>query len=164
MSAYITLMTPMIDRECLLDALADVGFGPGKVEVHPEPVALVGYERQRRAEVAEVVIRRQHVGASSNDIGFRSTPTGHQAVVSDYDQARFGEAWLKALHGHYQRHARRKEERLAAEERRRLEEERRRLVEAQRQAIHERARKMGYQVQEAREGDRLRLVLVKRVY
>lgn len=164
MSAYITLSTPMVDRDCLLDALADQGFGADRVEVHDEPVPLVGYEGRARPALAEVVIRRQYVGPSSNDIGFRCTPTGYQAIVSNYDQGRHGAAWLKALHARYEHHARRKEARLAAEEARRLAEERRRLVEAQRLAIHERARAMGYRVEETRQGERLRLVLVKRVY
>ena len=38
------------------------------------------------------------------------------------------------------------------------------LVEAQRQSIHKKAKAMGYRVQETRQGDKLRLVLVKRVY
>jgi hypothetical protein len=38
------------------------------------------------------------------------------------------------------------------------------MVEAQRQAIHEKARSMGYRVEETRQGDKVRLVLVKRVY
>lgn len=164
MSAYITLMTPMTDRECLLDALADVGFTAKMVEVHEHPVALVGYESMARRQAAELVVRRSYVGAGSNDIGFLRTPTGFAAIISDYDRNRYGEAWLKQLHVRYVDHEARKQERLAAEERRRLEEERRKLVEAQRRAVHERARKLGYRVEETREGEALRLVLVKRVY
>jgi len=164
MSAYITLSTPMIDQECLLDALADLGFGAGKVEVHAQPVPLVGYEGWQRQQLAEIVIRRGHVGQASNDIGFLRTPTGFSAIMSDYDRRRFDATWLKELHGRYQYHLEQKHARLAEEERQRLAEERRKLVEAQRQAIIERARKMGYRVEEKREGDRLRLVLMKRVY
>jgi sulfatase maturation enzyme AslB (radical SAM superfamily) len=43
-------------------------------------------------------------------------------------------------------------ERLAAEERQRMEEERKRLVEAQRVAVHEKAKKLGYQIKESRQG------------
>ena len=164
MSAYITLKTPMVDEECLLAALADVGFDRGKVEVHASPVQLVGYQGDRRAQAAHIVIRRQHVGGASNDVGFLATPTGYQAFVSGYDHPRFGPGWLAELHGCYEAHFADKQERLAAEERRRLEEERRRLVEAQRAAIHQKAKKLGYQVKETREGETLRLVLVKRTY
>jgi len=164
MSAYLKLATPMIDQECLLDALADVGFGRKKVEVHEAPTSLVGYEGRARASAAEIVIRRQHLSPASNDVGFVRTSTGFSLIVSNYDRSRFGQPWLREVNARYEHHARRKEERLAEAERRRLEEERRKLVEAQRQAIHDKARKMGYRVEETREGEKVRMVLVKRVY
>jgi len=164
MSAYMTLLTPMIDRECLLGALSDLGFGLTKVEIHDSPVQLVGYEGRQRGYSANVVIRREHVGRASNDIGFLSTSTGYKAFISDFDQSAYGPVWLKRLNDHYQSRFKEKQEKLAAEERQRLEEQRIRLVEAQRQAVHERAKKLGYRVQESREGETLRLVLVKRTY
>lgn len=164
MSAYITLMTPMTDQECLLAALTDVGFDHTKVEVHASPVPLVGYAGDRRAQAANIVIRRQYVGGASNDVGFLSTPVGYQAYVSGYDHPRFGTGWIAQLHERYQQHSSAKLERLVAAERQRLEEERRKLVEAQRAAVQEKAKKLGYQVKESREGDTIRLVLVKRVY
>lgn len=164
MSAYLSLMTPMTDQQCLLEALAELGFDATKVEVHAEPVELVGFEGRRRVQQANVVIRRQHLGQASNDLGFRASDTGYQLLVSDYDQSRFGDRWLAELHGRYQTAWFAKQERLAEEERRLAEEERRRVVEAQRQAILQRAKKLGYRVQESREQGKLRLVLVKRVY
>lgn len=196
MSAYVTLMTPMSDEECLLEALAEVGFRRAQVEVHKAPVALVGFEGLSRATQAHLVIRRQHVGPSSNDLGFLRTPMGYQVLVSDYDQGRYGPPWRQRLAQAYERSAKAKKERQeaaqrlaqerlaaaqraaaeeearrAAEEVRRAEEEaqraaaaRRQLVEAQRQAIQEKARKLGYRVTETRVGDKLQLVLAKRVY
>ena len=164
MSAYITLPTPMTDEQCLLDALADLGFERSQVEVHATAAQLVGYWGDRREQLANVVIRRQHIGSASNDVGFRGSATGYQALISDYDRTRFGEVWLNELHARYQVHSAAKLERLAVEERRRLEEERKQLVEAQRVAVHEKAKKLGYQVKETREGDKLRMVLVKRIY
>lgn len=164
MSAYLTLLTPMTDQECVLAALVDLGFEKTKVEVHETPVQLVGYAGDRRAQTANIIIRKQHVGVASNDVGFLATATGYQALVSGYDHPRFGSGWLSQLSQRYQVHADAKRERLAAEERQRLEEARQKLVEAQRQAVHERAKKLGYRVEEKREGDKLRLVLVKRTY
>lgn len=164
MSAYITLMTPMTDQECLLEALADSGFDQSKVEVHNTPVNLVGYAGGRRSQTANIVIRREHVGSASNDIGFLATATGYQAYVSGFDNPRFGSTWLSKLNDSYQGHWSAKQERLAAEERLRLEEERKQLVEAQRQGVYERAKKMGYRVKETVEGDSIRLVLLKRTY
>ena len=85
MSAYITHLTPMIEQDCLLAALADVGISRQKVEVHAQPVALVGYEGQQRQQSAHLVIRRQHIGSASNDLGFLFSPTGYKAIISDYD-------------------------------------------------------------------------------
>lgn len=164
MSAYIALMTPMTDEECLIAALADVGFDRSKLEVHESPVALTGYQGDRREQRANLVIRRQHLGQGSNDLGFLASPTGYQAIVSDYDRQRFDRAWLSELHRRYQARWTEKETALAEAERQRAEEVRRRLVEAQRLAVREKAQKLGYQVQETREGDSIRLVLVKRTY
>ncbi len=164
MSAYMTLMTPMTDQECLLAALTALGFDNSKVEIHASPVPLVGYRGDSRAQTANIVIRREHVGTASNDVGFLATETGYQALVSGYDHPRFGSGWLSQLTNSYEAHLKVKQERAAEEERRRLEEERQRLVEAQRHAVHERAKKMGYQVKETREGETVRLVLIKRTY
>lgn len=164
MSAYLVLLTPMIDQECLLAALIDLGFDRTKVEVHASPVQLLGYNGYPRAQTANIIIRKQHVGVASNDVGFLATATGYRAIVSNYDHPRFGREWIAQLSQRYQVHEGAKQERLAAEERRRLEEKRQKLVEAQRQAVHARAKTMGYRVEEKREGDQLRLVLVKRVY
>lgn len=164
MSAYLTLLTPMTDQECLLAALFDVGFDESMVEVHEVPVPLLGFQGDRRAQSANIVIRNEHVGSASNDVGFLKTATGYQAFVSGYDHPRFGPGWIGELSRRYDVHSSAKKARAAAEEQRRLEEERKKLVEAQRQAVHERAKKMGYRVEERREGDKLRLVLVKRTY
>ena len=164
MSAYLTLLTPMTDQACLVAALADLGFHPTQVEVHETPVHLVGYAGDQRAQTAHIVIRRQHVGAASNDLGFLATSTGYQALVSGYDHPQYGTDWLRRLHDRYQDHWTAKQAQLAAAALRRLEEERQQLVEAQRQAVHARAQKMGYRVQESREGETIRLVLVKRSY
>ena len=160
MSAYITLATPMTDQDCLLEALEELGFGADKVEVHTDAVSLSGYGRGRSANV---VLRKAITGDAWNDIGFERTATGFRAIISD-DHPRFGRAWVERVTASYKRHRQQKLARLAEAERRRVEEERRQLVEAQRQAVHQKAKKMGYRVQETREGDKLRLVLVKRVY
>jgi hypothetical protein len=177
MSAYITLAIPIVDQECLLEALSDLGFTADQVEVHQTAVPLVGYEGNHRRQHAHVVIRRQYIGDASNDVGFERTATGFRAHVSDFDRPHYGGSWMRQLRARYQHHDTIKRERLAraheaavearrlAEiETRRREEERQRLVDAQRQAVHEKARRMGYRVEETRHGDQLRLVLVKRIY
>jgi hypothetical protein len=164
MSAYLSLPTPMMDLECLLNSLEDVGFSRRQIEVHQQPVSLVGYDSSARGRVAQVVIRRQFVGQSSNDIGFEETPTGFKAHVSDFDQSRFGPAWLARLHQRYQIHDQARVAQLAAEEAQRQEEARQRLVESQRLVVLENAKRHGYLVEESRRDGKIRLVLVKRVY
>lgn len=164
MSAYITHLTPMLEQDCLLAALADVGISRQKVEVHAQPVALVGYEGQQRQQSAHLVIRRQHIGSASNDLGFLFSPTGYKAIISDDDERRFDAAWLSRLTDRYEVHAQAKLQRLAEEERRKAEEARLRLIEAQKSAVYEKAKKLGYLVKESRQGDAVRLVLVKRSY
>lgn len=164
MSAYLSLATPMTDAECLLLALGDVGFRRDVIQIHDQPVPLRGYGGSIRAQRAEIVIPREHIGSASNDIGFERTPTGYRAHVSDYDRRRHDQHWLARLQTRYEVHQRDKQARLAEAERQRLAEERRRVVESQRDAIHEQARKLGYRVEETRAGDSVRLVLVKRVY
>lgn len=160
MSAYITLVTPMFDEECLLDAIVDQGFPLSSIVRSVEPIALRGWQGGRQAHI---VLPKEHTGDAYNDIGFLRGPTGFIAILSN-DYAKFGPEWLSGVRARYEAHWSAKQERLAVEERRRVEEERRRIVEAQRQFVHERAKAMGYRVQETRNGDTIRLVLVKRTY
>lgn len=75
----------------------EIGFDPAVIEVHPEPQHLYGHMGDERPEVAHVIIRRQHVGRSSNDIGFLFTPEGCQTIISDFDAYQYGKAWLDRL-------------------------------------------------------------------
>ncbi len=159
MSAFVTLPTPMTRTEHLVAALRDLGFE--EVEVHAEPVHLEGFMGDLREDRAHVVVRRRFLGQASNDLGFLATDTGFRFVVSGYDRGRFGSDWLGRLRERYALH---EEEARRAEEEARRAEERRRLVEARRDAIVAQARKRGYRVEERREGDRIRLVLRRRVY
>lgn len=99
MSHYTTIKTKIRDREALLAALADLGFDASKVECHDAPVPLVGFEGDERKDKAHVIIRRQHVGSASNDIGFRRNESGsYEAIISDFDQRQgYGSEWQARL-------------------------------------------------------------------
>jgi hypothetical protein len=71
------------DRRLLLAALGDLGFN---VVEEGEQLPLFGYQGDRRAETAELVVRRQHVGSASNDVGFARTPAGYTPIISEYDE------------------------------------------------------------------------------
>lgn len=160
MSAYVTLATPMLDEECLVAAIGEQGFDLSRLERSPVAVDLRGWGSGRKAHV---VLRREHTGDQYNDIGFVRGDAGYTAILSD-DHPKFGRDWLARVSSSYAKMWSAKMARLAAEESRRIEEEQQRVVEAQRKSVHERARKMGYRVQESRVGASIRLVLVKRTY
>jgi uncharacterized protein DUF1257 len=96
MSHFTRVRTTLRDLDALVAALSAVGFRT--VEVHDQPQTLKGFQGDDRPERADVIIRREHIGRLSNDIGFARRPDGSfEAIVSDYDRRRYGEAWLSEL-------------------------------------------------------------------
>lgn len=84
MSKYLSFPDVVFtDRRLLLAALADLGYP--EVE-EGEALPLSGYQGDRRPETAELVVRRRHLGAASNDLGFARTPQGYLPIISDFDQ------------------------------------------------------------------------------
>lgn len=105
MSHFTTIKTKFADPDMLLKALADVGFPA--VERHYAPQPLFGYQGDQREDRAEIIIRRKHVGAASNDIGFKRDQDGfYQAIISEYDRDRqgFDQSWLDQLSQRYAYH------------------------------------------------------------
>ena len=120
MSHYTVLQTEIHDARILVEALGDLGFQD--VELHETPQALVGFEGDRRLESAEVIIRRRHISAGSNDIGFARQPDGRfEAIISDFDRADYDRLWLGRLTQRYAYRAAR--ETLAAQDFDLVEEE-----------------------------------------
>lgn len=96
MSHYSRVRTTLRDAGLLAAALRELGFGT--VEVHDVPQPLHGYLGDVREQRAEVIVRREHVGRSSNDIGFARQPDGtFEAVISDYDRIHYDAGWLTRL-------------------------------------------------------------------
>lgn len=121
MSKYLTFPELLFkDRRLLLAALAELGYA--EIE-EGDRLPLYGYEGDRRPETAEVVVRRQFIGAASNDLGFARTPEGYVPIVSEYDQrALLGGQFLPRLRAAYS-------EAVVEEVRRRLHGTARRTVE-----------------------------------
>ncbi len=108
------------ERRLLLGALADLGYP--QVE-EGEALPLHGYRGDRRPETAELVVRRQHLGSASNDLGFRRTQAGYTPVISEYDERTLlGGQFLVNLRTAYA-------ERVVEEVRRRLHGTARRALE-----------------------------------
>ncbi len=99
MSHYSEVQIEFRDRAALVAALGRLGFR-GQVEVHQEAQALYGYQGDRRAQVAHIIIRRQHVGPAANDLGFQRQSDGtYRVYISDYDRDynRYNDSWLGRL-------------------------------------------------------------------
>lgn len=87
MSHYSRIRSKMKKRSALVKALQDLGFKEDQIEVHDEAVNLYGYQGDVRNDKANIVIRRKHVGGSSNDIGFVRLEDGtYEAIISDFDR------------------------------------------------------------------------------
>jgi len=106
MSRYCTVKTQFKDANALIAALMETGgWKISQIEVHQQPQHLYGYRGDVREETAHVIIRRKHVGGSSNDIGFvREADGNHTAIISQYDASKYGETWLASLKGNYAYH------------------------------------------------------------
>lgn len=90
------------DRKLLLAALRNLGYG--EVE-EGEALPLFGYQGDQRPETAQIVVRRQHLGSASNDLGFTRTPQGYVPLVSEYDQQTLqGGRFLVKLRTAYSEH------------------------------------------------------------
>lgn len=84
MSKYLTFTDVVFTNQALLlAALAELGYA--EVE-QGEALPLYGYQGDERAESAQLVIRRKHIGAASNDLGFTRTAEGFTPIISEYDQ------------------------------------------------------------------------------
>ena len=83
LSKYLTFTDVIFtNRRLLLAALRDLGYG--EIE-EGEQLSLYGYRGDRRAETAEIVVRRRQLGSASNDLGFTRTPAGYVPILSEYD-------------------------------------------------------------------------------
>lgn len=87
MSEYLTVTTTITDHATLLEALHDAAQELGfEYEVHDEAQPLYGYRGDRRQDKAHVIIRRTHIGAMSNDLGYlRNEDGSYTAIVSEFD-------------------------------------------------------------------------------
>lgn len=108
MSHFNNFETEITDKEALLRALCrcdsrnGYAFQRNQIEDHNEATNLYGYQSDRRDQKAHVIIRRQHVGKCSNDLGFVKGENGnYNAVISDYDSGFYNKRWLGKLTTYY---------------------------------------------------------------
>jgi len=102
MSSYASVKTIFNDRECLIEALVEMGYAREHIEVHETAQGLYGYHGDLRQEKANVIVRRQHVGGASNDIGWEKQTDGtYTQHISDYDAHKHDAKWLTGLKASY---------------------------------------------------------------
>ena len=105
MSHYLDVKTQITDVEALVAALCRVETKIGRnwtvkdIEVHEVADNLVGYHGDRRAQKANLIIRRHNVQGAANDIGFVKQADGtYSAIVSEYDSGNgYGKTWQQRL-------------------------------------------------------------------
>lgn len=88
MSAYKRIKCKIVNKECLIQALDNLGL---KHTIHEKPVALRGYVGDLRSQKAEIVVEKQQLNKSftgaSNDLGFswNEKESAYDMICSDYD-------------------------------------------------------------------------------
>lgn len=93
------------DKELLITALSrmDSGYGNWQTESHNTPDNLIGYKGDRREQIANIIVRRNHLSRYSNDLGFiwdNATQT-YQMIISEYDEKILGENFKRNLSTEY---------------------------------------------------------------
>ncbi len=107
MSAYHEYEVEFTDRDALIAALQQMNnrsgqqFTEGQIEVHETAQPLFGYAGKQRAERANIIIRRQHVGGAANDVGFEQVGDKMVARISAYDRSHYNEGWMTRLKQEY---------------------------------------------------------------
>src|SRR6266702_3363742 len=112
MSKFLDINELVIDdQDCFVATLReDVTFNHAlgvPVEVHEVATNLFGYLGDMRPEKAEIIIRQEYVGGSSNDLGFKRTEIGFKPSISEFDSHQYNAAWQDTVS---QRYAERKYE------------------------------------------------------
>jgi len=74
MSHFVECQTEFRDPQALVAALIECGFAAEQIEVHQEAVPLFGYQGDVQPQQEHIVIRRQHVGSGTNDVGWERQP------------------------------------------------------------------------------------------
>jgi hypothetical protein len=98
----VSVETEYRDGAVLAATLRELGW---TCEEHTEGAVLEDYAGIRRPQRAHIVIRRQNVGPSANDVGFERTASGsYRAHISEYDgRATFTAEKQRQLKARYSR-------------------------------------------------------------
>jgi hypothetical protein len=82
MSQFATIHTKIKDKDVLIQCLKEMGYPVEEgIGLH-----LYGYLGDSRNQTADIVVRRNHLGSVSNDIGFKLMGDHYDLVISEYDK------------------------------------------------------------------------------
>ena len=103
MSEYTLVELELNDGDCIKAALKELGY---VFEEHKEAQQLVGYGGDRRQQRANIIVRRQHVGNASNDVGFHKKANGdYDMIISEFDRStKNGSKFMNNLKQIYGKH------------------------------------------------------------
>ncbi len=82
MSHFCKVNIKLLDLECLIQSLRSMGFEP---QIHSQPVRLYGYQGDIRNHKAHIVVNRQQIHSSSNDLGFYWNGAEYECIISEFD-------------------------------------------------------------------------------
>ena len=86
MSKFTRVNVKFTNIDALKVAIEALGYD---YEYNAAGIALYGYQGDRRDVTADLVVRRDRFGRSSNDLGFRQNPDGTiDVIISEYDRDR----------------------------------------------------------------------------
>lgn len=89
--------TSITSARHLIRSLEAGGFK--RVERYDTPQTLLSWRNQPLAESAEIIVRRDQIGATADDLGFtRRADGGFDALVSEIHLARLDKRWFQQLH------------------------------------------------------------------
>lgn len=84
MSAYKQIKCSFSDQEMLILCLKEIGYEPA---IYKEKRKLMGYQDDVRGEEAEIIIPKNQISSSSNDVGFFYNAENKEYIMicSEYD-------------------------------------------------------------------------------
>jgi hypothetical protein len=88
MSKYLKVQCQYNSREHLRAALKAAGIEFEETRIGQPESHLVGYHGDEREETATFIVRRAHIGSSSNDLGWHWNGKAFEEIVSQFDSGR----------------------------------------------------------------------------
>jgi len=95
-SEYATVKVQYNDPACIKQSLKELGY---IFEEHSVAQRLYGYQGDLRQQVANIIVRRAHVGPAANDVGFHKTKDGkYELLISEFDRRKGSTSECNFLH------------------------------------------------------------------